>query len=171
MLVAVSGPVFTLGLEWLGMILLQSNPSRVFGYMLVFASFAPLRFIQTLTGRGDELWIAQQWVPPIPRVAVAGVVFVAALPPVVAAYRATHGRRRVRTLLSWYLLPLPALAVLLMTSRALYGLNGDEARGFLILGTPVLVLPVQAAATVTYLMMPRIQLEVGSRNGGCNWPI
>src|SRR5512147_2164813 len=60
-LLTLSGPVFTYGLAWLGMFLLRSRRHALTGYALIFASFAPLRAIQTLTGRGDELVLAEQW--------------------------------------------------------------------------------------------------------------
>ena len=40
------------------MFLLHSPKYVRFAYILIFASFAHLRFIQTLTGRGDELVLA-----------------------------------------------------------------------------------------------------------------
>jgi hypothetical protein len=60
-LVALSGPLLTYGLAWFGMFLLRSRKYKLFAYALIFASFAHLRFIQTLTGRGDELILAEQW--------------------------------------------------------------------------------------------------------------
>src|SRR5512146_1196447 len=61
-LVTLSGPVLTYGLAWGGILLLHSKKYALFAYALIFASFSHLRFIQTLTGRGDELVLAQQWV-------------------------------------------------------------------------------------------------------------
>jgi hypothetical protein len=58
-IVTLSGPVLTYGLAWFGMFLLRSPKFKLFAYALIFASFAHLRFIQTLTGRGDELILAQ----------------------------------------------------------------------------------------------------------------
>ena len=54
-IVTLSGPAFTFGLAWLGLLLLRSPKVALFAYALIFASFAPLRFIQTFTGRGDEI--------------------------------------------------------------------------------------------------------------------
>src|ERR1044071_4221333 len=58
-LVTLSGPLLTYGLAYFGMFLLRSLKYRLFAYALVFASFSHLRFIQTLTGRGDELPLAR----------------------------------------------------------------------------------------------------------------
>src|SRR6266496_6696894 len=44
-LVALSGPVLTYGLAYLGMFLLRSPKYRLFAYALIFASFSHLRFI------------------------------------------------------------------------------------------------------------------------------
>jgi hypothetical protein len=43
------------------MFVLRSARNKLFAYTLNFASFAHLRFIQTLTGHGDELILAQEW--------------------------------------------------------------------------------------------------------------
>ena len=86
-LVTLSGPILTYGLAWFGMFLLHSSKYRLFAYALIFASFAHLRFIQTLTGRGDELVLAQQWFGITSRPVVAVLVFLIGLPPVIAAYR------------------------------------------------------------------------------------
>ena len=80
--VTLSGPVLTYGLEWLGMFLLRKRSYAQFGYALVFASFGHLRFIQTLSGRGDELILAQQWFGISSRFLVALAVFLIGLPPV-----------------------------------------------------------------------------------------
>src|SRR5262245_4522088 len=60
-LVTLSGPALTYGLAWFGMFLLRSSKYKLFAYAFIFASFAHLRFIQTLTGRGDELILVKQW--------------------------------------------------------------------------------------------------------------
>src|SRR5512133_3458312 len=82
-LVTLSGPLLTYGLAWFGMFLLRSPKytHTRFAYALIFASFSHLRFIQTLTGRGDELILAQQWFGISSRVIVALIVFLIGLPP------------------------------------------------------------------------------------------
>ena len=86
-IVTLSGPVLTYGLAWLGIFLLRSPKAALFAYALIFASFAHLRFIQTLTGRGDELVLAQQWFADPARPVVAAIVFLIGVPPVIAAFR------------------------------------------------------------------------------------
>src|ERR1043165_1456664 len=103
-LVILSGPVLTYGLAYWGMFLLRSPKYRLFAYALIFASFSHLRFIQTLTGRGDELPLAQQWFGITSRPLVALIVFLIGLPPVIAAFRIiANGRRILVFIFSWLL--------------------------------------------------------------------
>src|SRR6266496_6505117 len=94
-LVTLSGPLLTYGLAWFGMFLLRSPKYALFAYALIFASFAHLRFIQTLSGRGDELVLAHQWFAAPSRSIVAAIVFLIGVPPVVAAFRAIANSRRM----------------------------------------------------------------------------
>jgi hypothetical protein len=151
--VTLSGPLFTFGLEWLGMLLLMWPRTARSGYALIFASFAPLRFVQTLTGRGDELVLAQQWFVSPSVVLVAAAVFLVGLPPVVAAFRAVSNQRRTLVFFGSYLLPLPLLLVILLASRFLYGENGDDIRGATIFGAPILVLATQAFAIALLIIL------------------
>ena len=73
--VTLSGPVLTYGLAWFAMFLLRSPKYALFPYALIFASFAHLRFIQTLTGGGDELVLARQWFAVSSGLIVAALVF------------------------------------------------------------------------------------------------
>ena len=91
-LVTLSRPRLTYGLAWFGMFLLRLPRYKLFAYALIFASFAHLRFIQTLTGRGDELILAEQWFGISSRTIVAVIVFLIGLPPVIAAFRAIADR-------------------------------------------------------------------------------
>src|SRR5436309_750770 len=43
-ILTLSGPVFTFGLAWFGILLLRSPKYALFAYALIFASFAHLRF-------------------------------------------------------------------------------------------------------------------------------
>jgi hypothetical protein len=151
--VALSGPLFTFGLEWLGMLLLSWVQTAHVGYALIFASFAHLRFIQTLTGRGDELLFAQQRLASPSVVLVAAAVFAIGLPPAIAAYRAIANRRRALVFAGSYLFPLPLLFAILLLSRFLYGESGDEIRGEAIFGVPVLVLATHAIAVGLFVVL------------------
>ncbi len=137
--VTLSGPVLTYGLAWFGMFLLRSTKYRLFAYALIFASFAHLRFIQTLTGRGDELNLAQQWFGITSRVIVALIVFLIGLPPIIAAFQAIANKRRVLVFISSWLLPLPVLIVLLFGNVILFGSNGDQVQGASLFGIQLIV--------------------------------
>lgn len=150
-LVVISGPLLTYGLAWFGMFLLRSPKYGLFAYALIFASFAHLRFIQNLTGRGDELILAEQWFGITSRVVVAGIVLLIGLPPIIAAYRViTNERRNLVFICSW-LLPLPVLALLLFGNAFLFGPNGDQVQGFSILGIQLIVLVIDLAAVLVFL--------------------
>ena len=150
-LVVLSGPLLTYGLAWFGMFLLRSPKYGLFAYALIFASFAHLRFIQTLTGRGDELIIAERWFGITSRAAVAGIVLLIGLPPLVAAYRVIANRRRILVFACSWLLPLPVLALLLFGNAFLFGPNGDQIQGFSILGIQLIVLVADLAAILVFL--------------------
>lgn len=124
-LLTLSGPLLTYGLAYWGMFLLRSPKYARFAYTLIFASFAHLRFIQTLTGRGDELVLAQQWFGVTNRAIVALAVFLIGLPPILAAWRAIavlaeQARRRWLIFAGSWLLPLPVLVALLFGDAFLF---------------------------------------------------
>jgi len=151
-IVTLSGPVLTYGLAWFGMFLLRSPKYKLFAYALIFASFAYLRFIQTLTGRGDELILAQQWFGISNRVIVALIVFLIGFPPVIAAFRAIANRRRVLVFIVSWLLPLPLLFAMLFGNQFLFGANGDEIHGLSFLGIPLIVLVTDLIATILFIV-------------------
>ena len=151
-LVTLSGPVLTYGLAWLGMFLLRSPKYKLFAYTLLFASFAHLRFIQTLTGRGDELIPAQEWFGISSRAIVAIVVFLIGLPPVIAAFRTIANRRRVLVFIGSWLLPLPLLFAMLFANRFLFGADGDVVRGPLISGMSLLVFTTDLIAVILLIV-------------------
>jgi hypothetical protein len=152
-LVTLAGPVLTYGLAWLGMFLLRSPKYRLFAYALIFASFAHLRFVQTLTGRGDELILAEQWFGVSSRAVVAGVVFLIGLLPVIAAYRAIANRRRWLVFISSWLLPLPLLFVLLFGNEFLFGPNGIGTRSPSFLGISWIVLITNLVVSVLLIWL------------------
>ena len=138
-LVTLSGPLLTYGLAWFGMFLLRSPKYKLFAYALIFASFAHLRFIQTLTGRGDELILAEQWFGISSRVIVAAIVFLIGLPPVIAAFGAIANSRRMLVFTCSWLLPLPLLFAMLFVNQILFGADGNEVQGGSILGISFIV--------------------------------
>jgi hypothetical protein len=152
-LVTLSGPILTYGLSWLGMFLLRFPKYRLFAYALIFASFAHLRFIQTLTGRGDELILAQQWFGISSRILVALIVFLIDLPPIVAAYHLIANKRRTRVFISSWLFPLPVLIVLLVGNSFLFGTEGNEIHGATLVGIPLVVLIIELIASVLLVVL------------------
>src|SRR5215208_680925 len=137
--VTLSGPVLTYGLAWLGMFLLRAAKNKSFAYTLIFASFAHLRFIQTLTGRGDELILAGEWFGITSRAIVALIVFLIGLPPVITAFHAIANSRRGWVFLGSWLFPLPLLFVMLFGNQYLFGTNGDQIGNASIFGIPLIV--------------------------------
>jgi hypothetical protein len=150
-LVVLSGPLLTYSLAWIGMFLLRSSKYRLFAYALIFASFAHVRFIQTLTGRGDELTLFGQWFGISSRVVVALIVFLIGLPPVIAAYRVIANQRRTLVFVCSWLLPLVVLFALLFGNAFLFGPNGDQIQGQKILGIPLIVLAIDLAAVIAFI--------------------
>lgn len=151
-LVTLSGPLLTYGLAWFGMFLLRSRKYKLFAYALIFASFAHLRFIQTLTGRGDELILAEQWFGVTSRAVVAVIVFLIALPPLIAAFRIIANRRRVLVFICSWLLPLPLLFIMLFGNQILFGANGDEIQGVALLGISLIVFMTDLIASVLLIV-------------------
>ncbi len=150
-LVTLSGPALTYGLAWLGMLLLRSPKYKLFAYALIFASFAHLRFIQTLTGRGDELILADQWFGITSRAIVSAIVFLIGLLPVIAAFRTIANRRRTLVFICSWLLPLPLLFVMLFGNQFLFGANGDQIQGAL-LGISLIVFITDLVAIILLIV-------------------
>jgi len=152
-LVTLSGPLLTYGLAWFGILLLRSQRTRLFAYALIFASFSHLRFIQTLTGRGDELILAQQWFGITSRPIVAFMVLLIGLPPIVAASRVIANERRRLVFISSWLLPLPVLFVMLFGNAILFGPNGDQVQGASLLGIQLIVLIMDLIVTGIFIVL------------------
>ncbi|HLO15503.1 MAG TPA: hypothetical protein VK206_11785 [Anaerolineales bacterium] len=155
-LVTLSGPLLTYGLAWFGVSLLRSPKYKLFAYALIFASFAHLRFIQTLTGRGDELILAEQWFGVTNRASIAVIVFLIGLLPIIAAFRVIANKRRNLVFICSWLLPLPLLFAMLFGNQFLFGANGNEIQGATILGIPLIVFIADLiAGTLLIMLAPR----------------
>jgi hypothetical protein len=151
----LSGPILTYGLAWFGMLLLRSRKHALLAYALIFASFAHLRFIQTLTGRGDELVLAQQWSVAPGRSAVATIVFLIGIPPVYAAFRAIANRWRLLVFVCSWLLPIPVLFGLLFGDKFLFEIGniGRQLGSFFGIWTVVLITDLLASALFIMLAL------------------
>ena len=150
--VTISGPVFTFGLAWCGMLLLRSPKYGLFAYALIFASFAHLRFIQTLTGRGDELVLAQGWFAAPSRFIVAAVMLLIAIPPVYAAFHVIANRRRTHIFICSLLLPIPVLILLLFGDKFLLDISDFGMRYGSFLGIWLIVLITDLIAGSVLIM-------------------
>jgi hypothetical protein len=150
--VSLSGGLLTFWLAWFGMFLLRLPRYQILAYTLIFASFAHLRFIQTLTGRGDELILAQQWLGISSRAIVAAIIFLIGLPPIIAAFRVIANSRRVLVFICSWLLPLPLLFVMLFANQFLFGTNGDEMQGASILGIFLIVFMTDLIASILWIV-------------------
>lgn len=104
-----AGPVFTFALMWLGWHRLASGDAgqRRLGLVLIFANFPINRLLFALLGWNDEQYVTRTvigdstlafWLTNL-------AVWVMALPPLVAAWRAMAGRRRLARYLALLLLP------------------------------------------------------------------
>ncbi len=169
--VTLSGPGLTYGLAWFGMLLLRSPKYKLFAYALIFASFAHLRSIQTLTGRGDELILAREWFGVTSRVIVAAIVLLIGVPPVVAAFRVVVNRRRVRVFIGSLLLPLPVLMGLLVGNTILFGESGTEIQGASFLGISLIVLVTDLIATVLFIVLGPRYLRPQEEETGVKGPL
>jgi hypothetical protein len=147
-LITLSGPVWTFALSWLGMVMLDVRRFALWAYALIFASFAPIRWIQTLSGRGDELILAQQWFGTSNRWFVALVALLIGLPPLIVAYRRIANHHYMRVWLGSLLLLFPLLFVLLISNQWLFGADGGSGPPAVIFGAPLIVLMVDLIAIV-----------------------
>jgi len=151
-IVTLSGPVLTYGLAWFGIFLLRSPKYTLLAYTLIFASFAHLRFIQTLTGRGDELILAEGWFGISSGLIVAAIVFLIGLPPVIAAFRVIANRRRLLVFICSWSLPLPLLFAMLFGNEFLFGANGNEIQGTSLLGISLIVFITDLIASILLIV-------------------
>lgn len=155
----LAGPLLTYGLAWGGMLLLRSRRFALFAYALIFASFAHLRFIQTLTGRGDELPLAQQWFGITSRAVVAVAVLLIGIPPLIAAFRAIANRRRRAVFITSWLLPLPLLFVMLFGDQFLFVSSDVGTRLGSVFGIWLLVFAVDLIALAAFVLSAPRQLQ------------
>ena len=152
-IVIISGPALTYGLAYVGMLLLRSPKLRLFAYALVFASFSHLRFIQNLTGRGDELVLAQQWFGVSARFVIAAIVFLIGFPPVIAAFYVIGNTRRIRVFLGSLLLPIPVLIVLLLGNAFLFETSDIGTQYGSFLGISLIVWITDLVALALFILL------------------
>lgn len=151
-IVTLAGPLLTFAIAWLGMYILTWHKYILFGYTLVFASFAHLRFMLPLGKGGDEWLLARIYFHlPTPYL-IAGILFLLGLPPIMSAFKAIHNRRRfVIFAISW-LMPLIILITLSMVDNWLFASNPNNVK-FALMGIPNIVLVTNLAAILLFIFI------------------
>ncbi len=139
------GPVFSMGLAWLGAFWLGSTSAarQSLGFCLIWTNIPEARRITVLMGGGDEMVVVREltrdtaWAADFRWIATV-VVFAMALPPIIASFRALKYKWGWLHNLAFMTLPL----VLWGTYLHVFG-NKLLFSGFLaepwIMGTPLLI--------------------------------
>lgn len=157
-LVELCGPLLSMALAYAGAGWVMKRGS-LFGFGLAFASCFHLRFLPALMGAGsDEVDLVRQtgWLHGSPY-AVAAILFVLALPPLLEAGRALEGGWRWPAFALAYLLPLPILGLADRFDVLFTGLHPNVP--FLAAGTwlniPAIVLAVDLALTIAFALIAK----------------
>ena len=170
-IVILSGPLLTFGLAYAGMLLLGVRKRArlakyaLFAYALIFASFAHLRFIQTLSGGGDELVLARGWSPALSRAGVAAIVLLIGVPPLAAGFRAIANQRRGLVFAASWLLPVPLLVLLLLGDKYLFETTAVGAKFGSFAGIWLTVLVSDLAAFLLFILLGRRYLRARDLRG------
>ncbi len=144
-LATLAGPVFSFGMMWLGMWLLNSNDGqkKAFGFSLIFTNIPFGRITTVMMGGGDEMVVVRNFLKEdLTRMQMillgTIIVLVLGVPPVIRAVRILTNRRPWLVVLGFMTLPL-----LFLFLYTLVGLNTLLNHGFLsetwVLGTPLLI--------------------------------
>lgn len=141
----MAGPVFSMSLAWVGMFLLGSQDVRKqsLGFMLIWADVPQARIMTVLMGGGDEMVVMRNltkgtFAEEYFRIISVVLVFLMALPPIIASYRMVKNR------LGWlYNTGFMVLTLLVLGIYGFFLLNGLLEKGFLsdpwIMGTPLFI--------------------------------
>lgn len=153
-LVTLSGPFLTFVIAWSGAFWLAKHKHSLFAYTLIFASFAHLRFPLPLNHSGDEWYVIRtnfevlkESLPA--QLFLALVLFLLALPPLVAAFRSLAVKNRLPIFVASWLLPLFPLFALSVVDEWLFGPKLSQ-RGIALMGIPVIILVLDAVAIVMF---------------------
>lgn len=104
-----------------------------------------------MTGRGDELVLAQQWLGVTSRSSVAVAVFLIGVPPVVVAFRAIANRRRLLVFIRSWLLPIPVLIELLVGDELLFRTSAIGPQSGSVFGIRLIVLTTDLIASALFM--------------------
>jgi|SRR5579863_1987372 len=157
-LVELLGPLLSMALAYAGAGWVTKRASLL-GFGLTFASCFHLRFLPALTGGGSgEVDIVRQtgWLHGS-TYAVAAILFVLALPPLVAAGRALEGRWQWPAFALAYLLPLPVLGLSGQFDEWFTGPHPSLAAlaAATWLNIPLIVLVVDLAFTIALVLIAK----------------
>jgi hypothetical protein len=151
---AWAGPLLTYGLMWLGRHRLRSpDPgTRQLGFALIFANFAIQRIVFALLGFNDEQWVTRRlfgdnslafWATNV-------VIWICAIPPFVAAWRALARPHRLGTFLGFLVLPFGFVFVFAGFVLENWLLLEHGVLDTPVIGIPVLMIVTEAICTATY---------------------
>jgi hypothetical protein len=140
-----AGPVFSMTLAWVGMFLLNNinEAKQSLGFVLIWANVPQARIMTVLMSGGDERLVMRNITkgtslePYFGWIAIV-IVFIMALPPIIASFRA------VKNNYGWlYNVGFMVLPLVIIGSYGFVLLNGLLERGFLssvwIMGTPLFI--------------------------------
>jgi hypothetical protein len=149
-----AGPLFTFALMWWGLHLLgrADERRRHLGFALIFANFPVNRMAFALAGWNDEQWVARHALGPS-RLAfwvAALLVWVACVPPLVAAYRAIGNRRRPLWFAGFFLLPFAFVVAFAGGFLERYLLLDRRLLATPVLGVPSLIVLVEVLSLALY---------------------
>lgn len=165
-LATFAGPIFTFALIWLGRAWLLHGDTRkqVLGFILIFANLPFARILTAFLGGGDEVYALHVVFGngdnrDLIHYIGLSIVLVAAVPPLITAWKAIANPYRWLYFLGFLLLPmLLAMLVIFM------GLNGLLEQGVLaepwIWGTPALVTLNTMAMIIGLSLMSRYLVEL-----------
>ena len=151
---AMSGPIFTFGLMWIGYAMLRrsNSASKRMGFALIFANFPVNRMFFVLLGANDEQYANRLmfgrshvvfWLTVVAVLAVS-------LPPVIEAFRQLQNRPKLAWCAGFFLLPFAFVIVFAGLFLENYLLDQHHILASQIIGIPYLILAVEAISALTF---------------------
>ncbi len=154
LLPTAAGPLFTFGLMWWAMLLLRRRDhwQQALGFALIFANFPVNRMLFVLINSNDEQFMAHQLFAPSPLRYWTTVllVWVACVPPLVAAWRAIGNRLRPLWFAGFFLLPFVFVILFAGLFLESYLLLKQQFLATTVLGIPWLILLVEVVSMGLY---------------------
>ena len=153
----IAGPLFTFALMWLGAVRLR-NPDerqRQLGFALVFANFPINRMGFVLFGWNDEQWVARHefGASPVAFWLAVAAVWIACLPPLIAAWRAIENRRRALWFAGFFVLPFVFVVLFAGGFLEEFVLLRQRILADTVFGVPWLIIAVEFLSLAVYLSL------------------